>query len=179
MNYFEKRVKNIKDNVSLIKVIKDYNLYPFTYEVDDFQMKCPFHGQDNKPSAHVYGKTFTCFACGRVGYDVIEFVKEKEGLEKFVDVLRHIEQKYHLEKVSYDPYEEYQQSDIKEVKTDISIFDFQKLLEKQIISMKKFMEVDKYSKFFYLIDHAANENKMDVMIKVQDKLKELKSKHLK
>ena len=176
MSQLEKRVKNIKDSVSMIRILKDYGLYPFTYEVEDFQMKCPFHGADNKPSAHIYsGKTFTCFTCNRKNYDVISFVQEKEGIEKFGSVLRHIEQKYSLERVSYDPSEDYYVApEEKNSRKEISIFDLHKILEKKVISMKKSLTLERYSKLFFLLDFAERENKMDVMKKVQEKIKEFK-----
>lgn len=176
MSQLEKRVKNIKDKVSMIQILKDYGLYPFTYEVENFQMRCPFHGADNKPSSHVYdGKTWTCFTCHRKNYDVIAFVQEREGLEKFGSVLRHIEHKYNLPKIAYDPNDDYDpEESTKESKNEQSIFDLHKMLEKQVIGMKKSMSLERYSKLFFLLDHAEKENKMDVMKKVQDKIKEFK-----
>ena len=178
MSQLEKRVKNIKDNVSMIRILKDYGLYPFTYEVEDFQLRCPFHGADNKPSAHIYnGKTFTCFTCERKNYDVINFVQEREGIEKFGSVLRHIELKYNLEKIAYDPSEDFYKAptDTKSSRKEMSISDLHKLLEKQVIAMKKTLTVDRYSKLFYLMDIAAREDKMDLMKKVQEKVKEFKA----
>jgi len=177
MNHIEKRIKNVKDNVSMVRLLKYYNLYPFTYETDDFQMRCPFHsnGKEQKQSSHVYnGKTFTCFTCGdKNNWDVLDFAKEKEQIEEFSEILRFFEQKFNLQKVAYDPREDFHEPKEKK-STDVTVFDLHKVLEKQIISMKKSLTLHRYAMLFYLIDLARDEENMDLMKKVQAKIRAIK-----
>lgn len=182
---FQKRIKNVKDKVTIVQVLKDYKLYPFTYEVEDFQMRCPFHGngKETHPSSHVYAPSddnpyqkFICFTCGK-NFDVIAFVQEKEGIEDFTNVLQLLERRYNLPKIAYNASEV--QKDIfkpyEPEKFKMEPRDMFRILEKQIISLKNKMTVDKYSKFFYVLDSAFQNDRVDQMALIQEKIKELKN----
>jgi DNA primase len=67
------------------------------------QFSCPFHGQDNKPSARVYGETerspshVWCFVCQK-RWDAIGLWQKFTGFEgRFSSLLRDIEQTYGIE----------------------------------------------------------------------------------
>jgi len=73
----------VLEKVDLAQVMLDYKVN-FTFsplKVDEAQFKCPFHGQDTKPSARYYRATKSawCWACQKK-WDVIGFIMEKEGI---------------------------------------------------------------------------------------------------
>jgi hypothetical protein len=73
----------IIQQVKLADVMVAYGVH-FLYNpkvADEVQLKCPFHGKDNKPSARLYNATNTCYCwvC-RKAWDVVSFTMEKEGL---------------------------------------------------------------------------------------------------
>lgn len=83
-------MKNIEDlrdlilkEVDMTEVLLDYNV-DFIFNpklVDEVQLRCPFHGQDNKPSARFYKNTQSmfCWVCYK-RWDVISFIMEMEQL---------------------------------------------------------------------------------------------------
>lgn len=79
----EKLRELILKEIDMIRVLQDYNV-DFVYNpalVDEAQLRCPFHGQDNKPSARFYRGTQTmfCWVCYK-RWDVIQFVMEREQI---------------------------------------------------------------------------------------------------
>ena len=70
-------VELVRSSVSAIDLVKRYG-----YKVTrSGYIKCPFHS-DNNPSCRVYpgDRGYYCFTC-HAGGDVIEFVREHDGLE--------------------------------------------------------------------------------------------------
>lgn len=79
----EKLRELIIKEVDMAQVMLDYNV-DFMYNptlVDEAQLRCPFHGKDNKPSARYYRATQSmfCWVCYR-SWDVIQFIMEIEQL---------------------------------------------------------------------------------------------------
>lgn len=73
----------ILKKVDMAQVLLDYNV-DFVFNptlVDETQLRCPFHGQDNKPSARFYRRTQSmfCWVCYK-SWDVIQFIMDKEQL---------------------------------------------------------------------------------------------------
>jgi DNA primase len=76
-------IPDIKQTLTLARVLQYYGLKPDKH----LRLQCPFH-EDKTPSLQVYYKTHTayCFSsnCRTHGrsMDVIDFVMQKEGLDK-------------------------------------------------------------------------------------------------
>ena len=79
----QKMKELILEKVDLTEVMISYGV-EFSYNpraLHEVQFKCPFHGQDNKPSARLYKETKSCWCwvCHKK-WDVISFVQDKESL---------------------------------------------------------------------------------------------------
>lgn len=170
----KKRIESIKQRVKIRDLIRDYGLLPNQYCGDEFQMRCPFHGRDNTPSAHVYPDGhFHCFACHR-HLDVIGFVQERESIALFNNVLRHIEQRYNLPKIEIDELDSssYLSSEAEDRKPKVTIeYEFNRT-EKYIIAHKKALGLDKYAKLLFVLDEALKTERTDLMDKVRSKVME-------
>lgn len=95
----EKLRELILEKVDLGQVMMDYQV-DFAYNpmlVDEAQLRCPFHGQDNKPSARYYRATQSmfCWVCYK-SWDVIQFIMEREQLY-YIRALLFIIDKYKLD----------------------------------------------------------------------------------
>jgi len=78
MKDFEKLKEHIKKHVKLgVQLRNDGRI---TYDLDEEQIHCPFHGVDNKKSARYYRETDTiyCWVCKKV-WDILSFTSEKRG----------------------------------------------------------------------------------------------------
>ena len=98
---FIARIDNIKEHVPLAKVVVDLGIVHGDVVVGgEFQLKCPFHGKDSKPSAHVYPDgLFHCFTCKR-HYNVVHFVSNYKGIS-FGEACRWIESAYSVPKIDF------------------------------------------------------------------------------
>jgi len=72
----------ILEHLDMTQIMIDYGV-DFIYNplhMDEVQLRCPFHGKDNKPSARLYKATNTCYCwvCQK-RWNGIDFIKEKEG----------------------------------------------------------------------------------------------------
>lgn len=109
--------KLITEKLNLAEIMLKYNV-KFTYDptlASEVQYRCPFHGEDNKPSARLYNHTQTCFCwvCHK-SWDVVSFIMEAENLN-FNSAINYITKKYHID-ISVIPEE----PDIKMSKPQIS-----------------------------------------------------------
>jgi len=93
--------------VDMAKVLLDYNVN-FVYNptlADEVQLRCPFHGKDNKPSARFYRNTQSmfCWVCYK-SWDVIQFIMEIEQLY-YIRALLFIIDKYkvNISSISDEP----------------------------------------------------------------------------
>jgi hypothetical protein len=169
----KKRIDNIKSRVKIRSLIQDYGLLPNQYVGDEFQMRCPFHGRDNTPSAHVYAEGhFHCFACHR-HFDVISFFQEKEHIEKLPNALRALEQKYNIPKLEEveEEVEKIFSDEIEKPKVSIE-YEFNRT-EKFLIDKKKEIGLEKYSKLLYVLDDAFKNNNFELIDKVKLKAQEI------
>lgn len=78
MKDFEKLKEHIKRSVTLGSLLR--NDGKITYDLDEEQIHCPFHGVDNKKSARYYKETDTiyCWVCKKV-WDVFSYMSQKRG----------------------------------------------------------------------------------------------------
>ena len=95
----EKLKELILEKIDLGKVLMDYDV-DFVYNpeyVEQAQLRCPFHGSDNKPSARFYRDTQSmfCWVC-RKRWNVIQFIMEKEQFY-YKSALLFIVNKYQLD----------------------------------------------------------------------------------
>jgi len=77
-------ISDIKQNLSLLQVLENYNLQPNTNNM----LRCPFH-EDNTASLQVNltQNRYKCHACDKKG-DVIQFVQDYEKLTKHEALLK-------------------------------------------------------------------------------------------
>lgn len=172
-NLLKKRIDNIKSRIKIRSLIQDYGLLPNQYVGDEFQMRCPFHGRDETPSAHVYTEGhFHCFACHR-HHDVISFFQEKEHIEKLSNALRALEQKYNIPKIEEieEDAEEIFSDEIEKPKVSVE-YEFSRT-EKFLIDRKKQIGLEKYSKLLYVLDDAFKNNNFELIEKVKLKAQEI------
>ena len=164
------RVDNIKAYVKVLDLIKDYGLMPYESAGIEFQMKCPFHGKDNKPSAHVYdaGATFKCFTCHRY-YDVVRFFMEKEGVD-FKNAMYLLEKRYNIPKLQNQDLRVLK--DEHEKKQQITAEMLCGAIEKQLLQNKFKYGLEKYAKLFYILDTARKKDDLGLAQKLQEKMKE-------
>lgn len=89
----------ILKNIDLGKVMLEYDVN-FAFNpaaADEVQFRCPFHGEDNKPSSRYYRSTQTsyCWVC-KERLNVIDFIKKKRGLGYYA-ALTYIIDRYQLD----------------------------------------------------------------------------------
>lgn len=99
MKNLERLKELILDEIDFSTVLLEYGV-DFVYSpqsVDEAQLRCPFHGKDNKPSARYYRETQTmyCWTCHK-RWNVIQFIMEMEQFY-FKGALLHIVNKYQLD----------------------------------------------------------------------------------
>lgn len=75
----EKLKEHVKKHITLGTLLK--NLGTITYDIDEEQVSCPFHGVDNKKSARYYKETDTvyCWVCKKV-WNVFSYTSQKRGI---------------------------------------------------------------------------------------------------
>jgi hypothetical protein len=89
----------ILEHLDLTQIMLDYGV-EFIYNplhMDEVQLRCPFHGKDNKPSARLYKATNTCYCwvCQK-RWNGIDFIKEKEGFS-YGAALSYIIKKFNID----------------------------------------------------------------------------------
>jgi hypothetical protein len=162
----------ILKKIDLARVMLDYKVN-FVFnptKVDEAQFKCPFHGQDNKPSARYYRATQSCWcwACQK-RWNVIEFVMEKEGLW-YTNALNFLVNKYRIDISSIPDTPEFRMPKAQKISEEsvlmITLFN-------SIIECRKKVPLEKYRvivSFFYKLSYERSLGK-DISAGVQ-KLKE-------
>ena len=89
----------ILKSVDFGKVLLEYNV-PFNFNpliADEAQFRCPFHGDDIKPSSRYYRSTQSayCWVC-KERMNVISFIMKKQGLN-FLGALSFIVNRYGID----------------------------------------------------------------------------------
>lgn len=176
---FLKRIENIKEHVPLARVIVDLGVVHADIVLGgEFQLKCPFHGKDNKPSAHVYSDgLFHCFTCKR-HYNVIHFVSNYKGMS-FTDACKWIEVSYSVPKIEqvYDNKRNELYDKLKnETKMGVekqSDFPFEekfKQLELKIIKNKRVLGLETYAKALLGLDLTKEEKNAEQLLVLEQKI---------
>lgn len=114
----------ILKGVDLSKVMLEYDVnFAFNPNAaDEVQFRCPFHGEDNKPSSRYYRSTQTtyCWVC-KERLNVIDFIKKKRGLGYYA-ALNYIIDRYKLDisNIPNDAQLEYEESkEVSKVQIDL------------------------------------------------------------
>jgi len=134
----------ILDRVDLTEVMINYGVqFMFNPKAaQEVQFRCPFHGKDNKPSARLYKATRSCWCwvCHKK-WDVINFIKDKEGL-KYYQTLLYIINRYNLDTSEIPDEPRLDMGTVKEP-NDESINMIS--LENRIKELRKKLPLEKYS----------------------------------
>jgi hypothetical protein len=95
MKDFEKLKEHIKKNITLGVLLRNEDR--ITYDLDEEQIHCPFHGVDNKKSARYYKTTDTmyCWVCKKK-WDIFSYVSQKSSIG-IKDSFRYLVEKYRID----------------------------------------------------------------------------------
>lgn len=114
----------MRDEILRLLSMQDI-LIKYGIETRNTKLRCPFHGEDRRPSAKAYEKNFHCFACQR-HLDVIGFVENYFNLS-FKEAMQKINIDFNLgldphtpvdyEKLNKIKSEQYERKKIKEKQT--------------------------------------------------------------
>jgi uncharacterized protein YkvS len=141
----------ILEKVDLAKVMMDYKV-DFMYnpsKQDEAQFRCPFHGQDTKPSARYYRATQSCWCwvCGK-RWDVIGFIMERETMT-FVGAVNYIANRYKVDTSSIPDTPEFKNPKVQKISEDSVLMT---VLTNSIMESRKKLPLEKYRvicSFFY------------------------------
>jgi DNA primase len=163
----------IVENLDFATVMEEYNV-EFKHSphiASEVQMKCPFHGADNKPSARLYNATKSCFCwvC-RKSWDVVSFIQEKEGMY-YKQVLNYIPNRYHIDisSIPDSPTIELKEKIIEEKNVDF------KHIRSNIVTLRQKIPFEKYNALcaVYSISRYIDSQGVDVSLglkKIEEKL---------
>jgi len=165
--YWQKRVDNIKKNVSIRSVI-DYFKVPCQSHGIITQVHCPFHGNDSHASARIYEtNTMYCFFCNKT-WDVISFIKDMKNIS-FAESCTFLEEAYSLPKIDRieiaqrrESLEDYLKNKLNEKNKKEKDFneEFSKI-SKYLIRNKDFFSLEEYAKYFDFFDSLFYKYKSD------------------
>lgn len=110
----------ILDNIKMINILDKYGI-----EYRNNKLRCPFHGEDRRPSAKAYEKNFHCFTCQR-HLDVIGFVEEYFNLS-FREAMQKINMDFNM---GLDPHTPVDYDKLNQIKSQQ--FERRKIKEKQV-----------------------------------------------
>ncbi len=154
-SYWDTRIKNIKDSVSMRQLIDYFNV-PCQSHGEITQVHCPFHGNDQHASARIYEtNTMYCWVCSKM-WDVISFIQDYKGVD-FGNACSVLEDMFNISKTDKSiAYYEESFIDFVKNKQDIKEKDFEKDFEKiskLLISNRDSFSLPEYVKYFYFFDN--------------------------
>jgi len=154
-NYWEARIQNIKDTVSMRNLVDYFNV-PCQSVGDITQVHCPFHGNDQHASARVYEtNTMYCWVCSQM-WDVISFIKDYKGVN-FADACSILEEMYGIAKPDKAiAYHEESFNDFLKNSEPVKEKDFDRDFDKisrYLIKNKESFSFAEYVKYFYFFDN--------------------------
>ena len=168
-NYWDTRIKNIKDSVSIRNLIDHFNI-PCQSSGEVTQLHCPFHGNDQHASARIYEtNTMYCWVCSKM-WDVISFVRDLKGVD-FASACSILEEMYNLEKTDKGiAYHEESFNDFLKNRQPVKERDFDKDFDRisnLLIKNKGAFSLSEYVKYFYFYDslyvnYKANKHSSDL-----------------
>jgi DNA primase len=165
----------IIERLNLAEVMLSYKV-SFMYDprlATEVQYKCPFHGQDNKPSARLYNNTKSCFCwvC-RKAWDVVSFIMDKENLS-FRNTLNYIIGRY---KIDTSSIPDTPTTDIKKIKYSEKNVVLKNLTE-HILDLKRKIPFEKYRALCtaYFMVKLSKEDALEQTKTIEGKIKWLKA----
>jgi len=166
-SYWEIRVKNIKDQVSLRSLI-DFFKIECQSEGSVTQVHCPFHGNDTHASARIYEtNTMYCWKCNKV-WDVISFINDIKNFNDFNKSCQFLEELFGISKpdakVAYEQKEtlkDFLDQHFKNTKKEKNFEDvFSKISNKLILNKNTFL-LTEYTSYFNYLDNLYSVYKTD------------------
>lgn len=121
--------------------------------LEEEQLKCPFHGRDSKPSARYYRNTDSmyCWYC-KERWDIYKYIGQRDNLN-FKESLNYILKKYQVDISSLPDVLDPENLKNKRVQRKSVTYDRKKLFFERarlgIVSLKDKIEVDKYKRLVY------------------------------
>jgi len=105
----------VLEKIDFGQVLLDYDVH-FVYDptrAEEAQLRCPFHGDDRKPSARYYRETQSmfCWVCKK-RWDLIEFIVDRENAS-FMQALKLLVKKYNVDTSSIPDSPEFTQEKVK------------------------------------------------------------------
>jgi len=97
--WIARRVAAVRESYSAFSCLTEKGI-ELPDESTPFQVSCPFHGADNRPSARYYPREgskhdyLRCFKC-RENWDCINLLAKFNGL-RFMDALQDLERRFHI-----------------------------------------------------------------------------------
>lgn len=97
--WISRRVAAVRETYSAFSCLTEKGI-ELPDESTPFQVSCPFHGADNRPSARYYPREggkhdyLRCFKC-RENWDCINLLAKFNGL-RFMDALQDLERRFHI-----------------------------------------------------------------------------------
>jgi DNA primase len=156
--YWEKRIDNIKDAVSIRNLIDYFNVECQSSGTIT-QVHCPFHGHDNHASARIYEtNTMYCWVCSK-NWDVIEFIRDFKQIT-FQEACKILEEMYGIEKPSREEFYQKEESledflefeEIKKENKEKNFDDDFKKINKTLIRNRDSFSLEDYRDTFYFYD---------------------------
>jgi len=95
-----RRIMAVRESFSAFDALMERGIDTIPDDSTPTQISCPFHGQDNRPSARFYPRSggkhdyVRCFKC-RENWDSIALYGKFQGL-RFMDALVELERRFHL-----------------------------------------------------------------------------------
>lgn len=95
--WVSKRVEKVNSEADLYSILTEFG-FEIPERGGDYQIQCPFHGADNRPSARYYCKKgkkaahFRCFKC-KITLEVVGFTAKTSNIS-FMEALSRLERKY-------------------------------------------------------------------------------------
>lgn len=153
--YWDLRIKNIKEAVSIRNLIDTFNI-PCQSAGDITQLHCPFHGNDQHASARIYEtNTMYCWVCSKM-WDVISFVQDFKSVD-FSKACSILEEMYNLEKTDKGiAYTGESFNDYLRKNQPIKERDFEKEFERisnLLVKNRGAYSLQEYVKYFYFFDN--------------------------
>ena len=154
-NYWEARINNIKESVSMRSIIDYFNV-PCQSMGEITQVHCPFHPNDSHASARIYEtNTMYCWVCSK-SWDVISFIQDFKGID-FGLACNTLEEMYGIAKTDKSlSYREESFNDFLKNSTPVKERDFNNdfdRISKYLIENKDAFLFTDYVKYFYYFDN--------------------------
>jgi hypothetical protein len=162
---FNQRVETVLRSYSAYTALAEGGVPMSSKESVSFQMKCPWHGKDNRPSARFYSggcsekSRFYCFKC-QMGLNAVGIYSKFNNLS-FVDALKKLESRFGIipKQSSQEPSSEvWKDYNYTSSKWD-DLVSLIEVCENKLKSLNKRCSLQSYIRFCRVIDHVSYDYK--------------------